>query len=170
MVKQARNSIKLRIYPHVDHMQINAVQTREHVDGSPARKEIEHHLVRDRARIRADTLGGDAVVCSKNVCRFPNWGAERLPTDGDDLRRQIFKPAQAAERLGERIEVSPGTECAIEARPGGVISRISSDTTLPTMNFMPSPSSLEFRRGRRVTSRRATKGGRQVRWSERLYG
>ena len=109
VVKQARDSSKLRIYPHVDHVQIDAVQTREHVDGSPARKEIEHHLVRDRARIRADALGGDAVVCCKNVYRFPNWDPECLPTDGDDLRRQIFKPAQTAERLGERIEASPGT-------------------------------------------------------------
>ena len=85
----------------------------EHVDGGSAGQVVEDHLVGYGARVGADPLGRDAVVCGEDVGGFVERRTEVFSLDCDKLGGKVFQPAEAAEGLGEGVETgasggSPG--------------------------------------------------------------
>src|SRR5262249_33631753 len=73
----------------------------QHVDGGPATKEIEHHLVSDFGWIRAYTFGGYTVVRRDYV--YPlllNAGRDRF-CDCGNSSPNLLEVSEAARRVGQ---------------------------------------------------------------------
>ena len=108
IVGQSCIAEQVGVYAHVYHVHFYMVEPGKHVDGGASGKEVEHHLLRDLRRIGAYPFRSDAVIRGKDVDRFANRGGEVSLADGKPLRRKLFQTSQAAERLGERVEVCFG--------------------------------------------------------------
>ena len=103
---QAGRILKVGIDSHVDYHNVGAGLAGQNIDGRAAVQEVEHHLRRDLARIGADPLVGDAVIAGEDIHRLAGdlrGGFFFAP--GDVLRRHRFDLAQAAQRLGQRIQM-----------------------------------------------------------------
>jgi hypothetical protein len=99
---------QVRIHPNVNHVHFDLVEPGEHIDGCTSGKEVEHHLLRYLRRISAYPFGSNAVIGGEDVDRLVYRAGDVSLTDGEPLRRQIFQTAQTSQRLGERVEASPG--------------------------------------------------------------
>ena len=79
----------------------------QHVDRRAAAQEVLDHLRGHRLRIGAHALGDDAVVGGQREDH--GRGHARGPAgEGDQPDGQLFEAAQAAGRLGQRVQVTPG--------------------------------------------------------------
>jgi hypothetical protein len=111
MVEQALN-IEVRVDPDIDHMQRHAMQTCKNVDSGSPRQEVEHHLVRDCARVCAYALGGDAMIRSEYIDSLVERQRKMFVPDHHQLSGEVFEPAKAAHGFGELVQT-----CACASSP-----------------------------------------------------
>src|ERR1700733_2523718 len=81
------------------------MQACEHIDGPSLCQEVENHLMCYFARISADSLRGDAMVGGEDINGFADRFGELFLANGHHLCREVFQSSQAADRLGERVEM-----------------------------------------------------------------
>ena len=82
--------------------------------GAPARdrraaaREVEQHLRRHVLRVRADTLGGDAVVGGHDDDARAATARRRRAANRSERHGEVLQPAETAARLGLGVERLPG--------------------------------------------------------------
>ena len=94
-------------YTRVNNGQRKAVLAAEHIDGRPARQEVQHHLPRHFRRIAAHAFIGNAVVGGKHdYLRCGELWRQRL-LDQADLRGDCFQHPQCAGGFGLVVDFMP---------------------------------------------------------------
>jgi hypothetical protein len=107
-MQEAANVVEIGVDANVNDLKVGAMKRCEYINGRPLLQKIQNHLAGYFAWVGAYTLCGNAMVRCENIDTFPDGLGEPFPTDGDKLRRDIFKASQTTERLRESVEMSPG--------------------------------------------------------------
>ena len=102
---QSRDTGEVGIHSHVDYHNVRPGMPGQNVDGRSTVQEVAHHLLRHLARIGADALVGDAVIGGEDIHRFAGNARNIFFAPGDVLRRHRFQLTQAAQRLGQAIQM-----------------------------------------------------------------
>ena len=82
-----------------------SVQSCQDIDRCPFLEEIQHHLPSDFFGICTDSFVHDAVIRSKYICSLFQRPINLAVPDGNESRGNILKPAQAAQRLCQIVEM-----------------------------------------------------------------
>ena len=89
----------------VHHDQFSAGLLGQHVDGRSAVKKVEHHLTGDFLGVKADPLGGHAVVSCAGE-DHGGIGLGRLAAlDDEQAKSEFLQASQAALGFGEVVQV-----------------------------------------------------------------
>src|SRR5581483_7158421 len=89
---------------HIDDDECNVVLPRQYVDGRATAEKIEHHLRGYFGRIGTNAFCNYTVIGSKHVDRATERQTNLARKDAIHLRRDLFEPAETADRLSQRVE------------------------------------------------------------------
>src|SRR5262249_17842538 len=98
---QTRSWGKIVIYAGINDLDFNPTVPGKHIDSCSAPKKIEHHLVRDFARICANTFAGYTVVSGSYVYPlFYNRGCYSF-SDCGHLNANFLEMSKTTRRFGQ---------------------------------------------------------------------
>ena len=98
---------QIRVDAGIDHLHVDIAGPRQRVDAGAPGQIGRDHRGGDAGRIERNALGGDAVIGREHEHRGARGARRQRMPDRSELNREVFQPAERAERLCLAIDPRP---------------------------------------------------------------